>query len=80
MDIDSLTVTDMMHLIEGYYCFPAENEEIEYLQKTLLGLIEYHETRDDELMAGLNYYGNNIGTRPLLPFYCPETRRDFLSE
>lgn len=63
MEIDTLDTDDLMHLIEGYYCYPTESENTLYLQNTLLALKEWHETRDEEMMAGLLHYRDNIGLR-----------------
>jgi hypothetical protein len=68
MDIDTLTTDDLMNLIEGYFCYPTESECTSHLQNTLLALIEWHETSDEDLMAGLTYFRDN-GPRVCPPKY-----------
>lgn len=80
MDIDILSVGDLLHLIKGYYCYSPIKEDAEYLQNLLLTLIEFHGTDDEELIKGLNYYKLNIGERILLPYHDPEERKRFIED
>jgi hypothetical protein len=80
MDIDSLDTNDLMHLIEGYFCWPTDNEETAYLQNTLAALMEWHETTDEELMAGLSHYRDDIGPRVNPVGYDSAFRKEHLFE
>lgn len=78
MDIDSLTNEEIGHLIEGFFYFVPKTEDPKRLQNCLLSLIEFHETSDSDLMEGLAYYKGDAPTRPALPSYHSELRRDFI--
>jgi len=80
MDIDTLDTNDLMHLIEGYFCWPTDKEETQYLQNTLAALMEWHETSDEELMAGLSHYRDDIGPRVNPVGYDSAFRKEHLFE
>ena len=78
MDIDCLTDEEIGYLIEGFYYFNPKTEDPRRLRNCLLSLIEFHETSDSDLMAGLAYYNGNALVRPTLPTYNSELRDDFI--
>lgn len=78
MDIDTLDENDLLHLIEGYYCYPTHDHSISMLQITLLALIDWHETKDDELMTALAHYRDNVGPRVQPPAYDYDFRHEKL--
>jgi hypothetical protein len=78
MDIDSLTLEDIGHLIEGFFYFVPKTEDPQRLRNCLLSLIEFHETSDEDLMEGLAYHKGQAPNRPALPSYHSELRRDFI--
>lgn len=79
MDIDSLTHDQLGHFIEGVCCYAPEGDlSLEASQKLALGLIEYHELNDEDILAGIAYYERGEGLKPNLE-YDWDRREDYFA-
>ena len=66
--MDSLTLDDLHHLVEGMYCFAVNEPSETRMQQLALDLKEWHESTDEEMMAGLAYYRDHVGKKPELQY------------
>lgn len=80
MDIDTLTLDDLHHIVEGFYCFPVNEPSLTRMQQLALDLKEYHETSDEDFEAGLNYYKDKSSELPKLEYDWEHRQEHFEEE
>lgn len=61
MNLNSLSESEKLSLIEGYFCYPLKSGQ--NINNTLSFLIDYHEVCDYDLEEGLNYWHKDVGPR-----------------